>query len=69
MAAEIKYNQIWTDGVCVYVSAKVSNPIFGKVLLLIADSMIISVAILAVKIRIPGLFLFSMLRLHLSVLL
>jgi len=63
MAEEIKNNQIWTDGVCVYVSAKVSNPILGKIALVIADAMILSVAILAIKIRIPGLLLFSMLPL------
>jgi len=52
---------IISDGVCVYFTANSSNPVLGKVLLLIADSAICIVLVFSIFENIGGLILASLL--------
>ncbi|MES2064319.1 MAG: hypothetical protein V4456_20550 [Bacteroidota bacterium] len=51
--------KIYSDEICVYVSIGVSNPLYGKIALVLADAIILSVLILAIVIWIPALALVS----------
>jgi len=53
--------KIYSDEICIYVSIGVNNPLYGKVALILADALILSVLILAIVIWIPGLALVSLL--------
>jgi hypothetical protein len=51
--------KIYSDEVCVYISIAASNPLYGKVALILADGIILSGLIVAIVIWIPALALIS----------
>ena len=50
---------IYTDGVCVYISVNVSNPVIGKVALILADLMLLCPVIIGITEGILALILLS----------
>ncbi|TFF38041.1 hypothetical protein [Mucilaginibacter psychrotolerans] len=50
-----------TDGVCVYMSAGIKSSVWGKLLLLLGNGMVVGVLVLAVVWAIPGLMVFDLL--------
>lgn len=54
-----------TDGVCVYVSVSVTNSLVGKILLLLANGIALTVLVLSVVEWIPALLLVTLVMLAL----
>ncbi|MCQ6960995.1 hypothetical protein [Mucilaginibacter aquariorum] len=50
---------IYSDEICIYISICANSPLYGKIALLIADLLILSVLIFAIVLWIPGLLLVS----------
>jgi hypothetical protein len=55
------YYRIKADGICIYVSVEVTNPLYAKVSLLVANLFFLFVAWIAIIERIPGLLLITIL--------
>ena len=58
-----KNSLVYTDGVCVYVSISENNPLMGKVALILADLLILSVLFFSVTEGIAGLIIFTVILL------
>lgn len=59
------YFDLWSDGVCVYLTIKVRNPLVPKIALLLADLIVLSAVVTGFVVQLPGLIIMALLLLAL----